>query len=350
MAARLFQSILLEIKEKVPFMVGVVDQTGNIISCTEIKLIGDTIESASAFFASGREAGEFGGYTFQLLNGYENGIEYAVFCANRGSMADTVCALTAVAISNSKSLYDEKHDRAAFIKRIILSNILTGDIYIRAYFAPIEYELPLSYIANSQGIYNETMVDFTIESPNQTFITDEDFMDSLTGEEDRYIDEQNKSFGAWVVGVDGNRLLQSGSSVDDYTVSVSTSYITIEAVDESGYWTLIRSVDNGNTFVSIEGYTYYVVLGLRNGSYGDLGEEIIILKWSNTYTVRVSNNDLNYWSESGIDRDEYIGVGSIGLDRDGEDILLEVKFNSRYAYPFMSSIMKNRALSFYKGS
>ena len=103
MAARLFQSILLEIKEKVPFMVGVVDQTGNIISCTEIKLIGDTIESASAFFASGREAGEFGGYTFQLLNGYENGIEYAVFCANRGSMADTVCALTAVAISNSKS-------------------------------------------------------------------------------------------------------------------------------------------------------------------------------------------------------------------------------------------------------
>ena len=43
MAARLFQSILLEIKEKVPFTVGVVDQPGNIISCTEIKLIGDTM-------------------------------------------------------------------------------------------------------------------------------------------------------------------------------------------------------------------------------------------------------------------------------------------------------------------
>lgn len=132
MAARLFQSILLEIKEKVPFVVGVVDQPGNIISCTEIKLIGDTIESAAAFFASGKESGEFGGYTFQLLKGYENGIEYAAFCASRGEMADTVCALTAVAISNSKSLYDEKHDKAAFIKRIILSNILTGDIYIKS--------------------------------------------------------------------------------------------------------------------------------------------------------------------------------------------------------------------------
>jgi len=132
MAARLFQSILLEIKEKVPFTVGVVDQTGNIISCTEIKMIGETIDSASAFFASGRDSGEFGGYFFQLLKGYENGIEYAAFCASRGEMAETVCALTAIAIANSKSLYDEKHDKAAFIKRIILSNILTGDIYIKS--------------------------------------------------------------------------------------------------------------------------------------------------------------------------------------------------------------------------
>lgn len=132
MAARLFQSILLEIKDKVPFMVGVVDQPGNIISCTDIKFIGETVESAPAFFASGRDSGEMSGYYFQLLKGYENGIEYAVFCANRGEMAETVCALTTVAIVNSKSLYDEKHDKAAFIKRIILSNILTGDIYIKS--------------------------------------------------------------------------------------------------------------------------------------------------------------------------------------------------------------------------
>ncbi|MBQ1270135.1 MAG: helix-turn-helix domain-containing protein [Clostridia bacterium] len=132
MAARLFQSILLEVKEKVPFVVGVVDQPGSVIACTEIKLIGDTIDGAAAFFAAGKDTGEFGGYTFQILKGYENGVEYAVFCSSRGDMADTVCALTAVAISNSKSLYDEKHDKAAFIKRIILSNILTGDIYIKS--------------------------------------------------------------------------------------------------------------------------------------------------------------------------------------------------------------------------
>ena len=40
MAARLFQSILLEIKNKIPFILGIVDATGNIISCTELRFIG----------------------------------------------------------------------------------------------------------------------------------------------------------------------------------------------------------------------------------------------------------------------------------------------------------------------
>ena len=132
MAARLFQSILLEIKDKVPFVVGVVDQTGSVIACTEIKLIGENVEGAPAFFAAGKDCGEHGGYMFQQLKGYENGVEYATFCASQGEMAETVCALASIAISNSKSLYEEKHDRAAFIKRIILSNILTGDIYIKS--------------------------------------------------------------------------------------------------------------------------------------------------------------------------------------------------------------------------
>ena len=31
-----------------------------------------------------------------------------------------------------KSLYDEKHDKATFVKNIILDNILPGDIYIKS--------------------------------------------------------------------------------------------------------------------------------------------------------------------------------------------------------------------------
>ena len=132
MAARLFQSILLEIKNKIPFILGIVDNTGNIISCTELRFIGENVEAAEEFFASNAEEGEYNGYTFRKLEGYDNGTEYAVFAGHSGETAVIACNITAVAINNSKSLYDEKHDKATFVKKIILDNILPGDIYIKS--------------------------------------------------------------------------------------------------------------------------------------------------------------------------------------------------------------------------
>ena len=132
MAARLFQSILQEIKNKVPFILGIVDNAGNIVSCTELRFIGENVEAAEDFFSSGSEEGEFGGYSFRRLDGYDNGAEYAVFAGESGQSAAIACNITAIAINNSKSLYDEKHDKATFIKKIILDNILPGDIYIKS--------------------------------------------------------------------------------------------------------------------------------------------------------------------------------------------------------------------------
>ena len=132
MAARLFQSILLEIKNKIPFILGIVDSTGNIVSCTELRFIGENVEAADAFFRAGEDEGEYGGYTFCKLEGYDNGAEYAVFAGESGKDALIACNITAIAINNSKSLYDEKHDKATFIKKIILDNILPGDIYIKS--------------------------------------------------------------------------------------------------------------------------------------------------------------------------------------------------------------------------
>ena len=132
MAARLFQSILLEVKGKVPFMIGVVDATGNIVSCTELKFIGENIEVASDFFACGEQEIQMGGYTFRLLDGYDADTAYAVFVSQTDEAASIACAITAVAIANSKSLYDEKHDKQAFVKKILLDNILPGDIYIKS--------------------------------------------------------------------------------------------------------------------------------------------------------------------------------------------------------------------------
>ena len=125
MAARLFQSILLEVKDNVDFILGVVDNTGVITACTELKFIGESIEAAVEFFKMGLEEGQAGGYTFHMIGGYEAGAENAVFAGSIGERATLVCALTAVAIKNSKT-------QVTFIKKIILDNILPGDIYIKS--------------------------------------------------------------------------------------------------------------------------------------------------------------------------------------------------------------------------
>ena len=104
MAARLFQSILLEIKNKIPFILGIVDATGNIVSCTELRFIGENVEAAEEFFAAGVDEGECGGYTFRKLDGYDNGAEYAVFAGQSGENAAIACNITAVAINKSKHI------------------------------------------------------------------------------------------------------------------------------------------------------------------------------------------------------------------------------------------------------
>ena len=142
MAARLFQSILLEIKNKIPFILGIVDNSGNIISCTELRF---------------------------------NGTEYAVFAGHSGETAVIACNITAVAINNSKSLYDEKHDKATFVKKIILDNILPGDIYIKSremqfqnetkrvvYLIHMEQKQDVAVVEMLQKIFPDRQHDFAI--------------------------------------------------------------------------------------------------------------------------------------------------------------------------------------------
>ena len=175
MAARLFQSILLEIKNKIPFILGIVDATGNIVSCTELRFIGETVEAAEEFFAMGADEGECGGYTFRKLDGYDNGAEYAVFAGQSGENAAIACNITAVAINNSKSLYDEKHDKATFVKKIILDNILPGDIYIKSremqfqneikrvvYLIHMEQKQDVTVVEMLQKIFPDRQRDFAI--------------------------------------------------------------------------------------------------------------------------------------------------------------------------------------------
>ena len=72
------------------------------------------------------------GRTFKALAGWGAQFDYAAFVKGEDAEAQTLCAMAVVALNGAKTYYEEKHDKATFVKNIISDNILLGDIYVRA--------------------------------------------------------------------------------------------------------------------------------------------------------------------------------------------------------------------------
>ena len=131
MSSRIFQSVILQMKDATRRCFGVADEQGNVIASSDLSVMGYTIEGLPAAVAeSGTELFSLGGRTCRVLAG--GGQSYVIFAEGTDELARSVCVLASVALAEAKSGYDEKHDAAAFVKSIISDNILPGDVYVRA--------------------------------------------------------------------------------------------------------------------------------------------------------------------------------------------------------------------------
>ena len=133
MSSRIFQSIIIQMKEATDRCIGVVDDQGVVVACSELGMIGARLEDfhgvqgeyPEQVFTSGQR-------TYKPVGGAHSRPDYAVFVDGRDSAARCVCILAGVAFQEAKINYEEKHNKTIFIKNIISDNILPGDIYVRA--------------------------------------------------------------------------------------------------------------------------------------------------------------------------------------------------------------------------
>ena len=123
MASRMFQSIILQMKDAVDRTIGIINASGAVVACTDLKRIGEMREDAAAELSYVGDMIRFGGYTYRPVADRSTRFEYAVFVHGEDENARSICSMAAIAVSNIKTLYDEKHDKATFIKNIILDNI-----------------------------------------------------------------------------------------------------------------------------------------------------------------------------------------------------------------------------------
>ena len=131
MSNRLFQSVIHQMKEAVDRTIGVIDETGVVIACSELVKIGEVRQTVRDELAYTTDLVVNGGYTYRpLASGTKR--EYIVFVEGEDAEADRTARLLCVSLGNIKNLYDEKYDKGSFIKNILLDNILPSDIYIKS--------------------------------------------------------------------------------------------------------------------------------------------------------------------------------------------------------------------------
>ena len=131
MPNRLFQGVINQMRDAVDRTIGVVDEAGTVIACSDLGIIGEVrkgVVSAGVFNGTQTCVDDSTYTTFDVLIRPE----YAAFVDGTDELSRRYSQIIAVALDQIKQNNDEKFDRSNFVKNVILDNILPGDIYIKS--------------------------------------------------------------------------------------------------------------------------------------------------------------------------------------------------------------------------
>ncbi len=133
MSSRVFQSVIVQMKEATDRAIGVVNSDGVVIACSDLSAVGTFIEGVrTATDVASDKVTVIGSRTFKLLEGADRSIGYAIYVNGTDSIARMLCIMACVAVSEAKTYYEEKYDKSRLVKNILTDNILPGDIYVHA--------------------------------------------------------------------------------------------------------------------------------------------------------------------------------------------------------------------------
>jgi len=131
MSNRLFQSIIHQVKDAVGRTLGIIDENGIVVACSELTKIGESKQRIKEELSYSADAVVYEGYTYRFVSSNTKN-DCIAFVEGDDSHASRMSELISIFIGSMKDLYDEKYDKTSFIKSIILDNILPSDIYIKS--------------------------------------------------------------------------------------------------------------------------------------------------------------------------------------------------------------------------
>ena len=133
MTNHIFSDVMQQMKAATDRLIGVIDSEGTVVACSDAEQVGIKLPKLARVVAlSDDSTVHFSGRTVKALTSFGSSFDYAVFVDGEDELANSLCLMAHVTLNCTKVYYEEKHDKATFVKNIITDNILPGDIYIRA--------------------------------------------------------------------------------------------------------------------------------------------------------------------------------------------------------------------------
>lgn len=131
MANRLFQTVIQQMKDVTGRTIGVIDENDTVVTSSDLSLIGKNFGGVIDELSYTTETLSLAGRTYKKL-GWLTKADYAVFVDGEDEKAKYCASILAVSLDNIKSYYDEKYDKASFIRNVLLDNILPGELRKKA--------------------------------------------------------------------------------------------------------------------------------------------------------------------------------------------------------------------------
>ncbi|MDO4562941.1 MAG: helix-turn-helix domain-containing protein [Clostridia bacterium] len=181
MANKYVKSMIGELRNICGRRIGLIDEGGFIIAPDCPAEIDAAIDSVlPGCFAAG-EKKEYAGFTF-LAHGSRRS-DFVSFAEGTDEEALKFCQVLGVAFFSMNQLYDERYDKANFIKNILLDNILPGDIFAKAKELHLSQDIPrivlVVKVAEAceldacdivEGMFPENNKDFVISIDDSTIV------------------------------------------------------------------------------------------------------------------------------------------------------------------------------------
>ena len=131
MSERLFQSVIHQMSAGVKKTMGVIDESGTIIACSEPYQIGDTKKSVLEMLKYTNDAIAYNGFTYRYVD-ITSHPNYIVFVEGTDESVANLTVVLAIALNNIKNYHEDKFDKTTFIRNVLLDNVMPGDIYVKS--------------------------------------------------------------------------------------------------------------------------------------------------------------------------------------------------------------------------